>query len=248
MKIALCLSGQPRFIERAYPSIYDSILAPNSPDVFVHTWFDKSNLTPFRENNNWQNCSNNKPTENVDELIHKLYNPIGWLFEPPATFKANWDLRKTISVYMPGLLKDADVYDYTINMMHCMWYSIYQSNHIKERYRLANGFEYDMVIRCRFDSQFSMKIDCSKYDPSVINVGGVKPYPWQTSDWFAMGGNNLMNIYSSVFPHLDYYYQKRMSENQLFSNEDALFEHLKHFNAPTRPIDGFAISFVRPWN
>lgn len=40
MKIALCISGQMRTFERAYPSIKRHILDPLSPDVFIHTWSD----------------------------------------------------------------------------------------------------------------------------------------------------------------------------------------------------------------
>lgn len=248
MKIALCLSGQPRFIEKAYQSIYENILEPNSPDVFVHTWFDPAAREPFRDNNNWQNFQNNKPLENTPELIQRLYNPVLCQYEAPGTFKnSKWDLTHTRDVYMPGLT-DPGAEKYLVDTMHSMWYSIYQSNLLKERYRLTNDMDYDYVIRCRFDSLLSMKIQCDQYNPSILRIGGVKPFPEQVSDWFAFGNGTHMNVYSNVFNFLDVFYQKRMRGNRLFSNEDALYEQLTHFQVPYKPIDGFNISFVRPWN
>ena len=44
MKVALCLSGQPRVVEVGYHKLRASILDHNDVDVFIHTWFDKDNL------------------------------------------------------------------------------------------------------------------------------------------------------------------------------------------------------------
>ena len=42
MKLALCFSGQPRYLKECYPAIYKNLLEKYSPDVFVHTWWDES--------------------------------------------------------------------------------------------------------------------------------------------------------------------------------------------------------------
>ena len=57
MKIALCLSGQPRSIDAGFNALNQSILKHNNVDVFIHTWFDENNLStnsviPGREGNN----------------------------------------------------------------------------------------------------------------------------------------------------------------------------------------------------
>jgi len=45
IKIALCLSGQPRFFERGYEFIKKNIIDPNdNVDIFTHLWFDKSDV------------------------------------------------------------------------------------------------------------------------------------------------------------------------------------------------------------
>ena len=38
MKIALCISGQPRSFEKGYEYHYKNIIENNDVDVFIHTW------------------------------------------------------------------------------------------------------------------------------------------------------------------------------------------------------------------
>ena len=40
MKIALCLSGQPRYLDEGFYYLYENILKKYSVDVFIHTWWD----------------------------------------------------------------------------------------------------------------------------------------------------------------------------------------------------------------
>ena len=46
MKIALCLSGQARFVEQCYNEVlYPYVLEGNNIDIFIHTWdIDKSQI------------------------------------------------------------------------------------------------------------------------------------------------------------------------------------------------------------
>ena len=72
MKIALCLSGQPRVVEVGYQKLSQSILQHNDVDVFIHTWFDPENLStnsiiPGRE-------SHRLDPQAIDKLVH-YYQP-----------------------------------------------------------------------------------------------------------------------------------------------------------------------------
>jgi hypothetical protein len=72
MKIALCLSGQPRVVEIGYQKLYNTIHKNNDVDVFIHTWFDPENLStqsaiPGRENHRLS-------SDAVDKLV-QLYQP-----------------------------------------------------------------------------------------------------------------------------------------------------------------------------
>ena len=79
MKIALCISGQPRDIDINYPIHKASILDGNDVDVFIHTWFDPENLStnsviPGREGHRLDPNA-------IDKLI-QYYNPFVQIFFP----------------------------------------------------------------------------------------------------------------------------------------------------------------------
>ena len=40
MKIALCFSGQPRFVNECAPLIKANVIQDYNVDVFAHLWFD----------------------------------------------------------------------------------------------------------------------------------------------------------------------------------------------------------------
>ncbi len=42
MKVALCFSGQPRYIEKSFEQFDKNILSCNDVDVFAHLWWDDS--------------------------------------------------------------------------------------------------------------------------------------------------------------------------------------------------------------
>ena len=49
MKIALCFSGQPRFIEQVAPYVKENIIGDYDVDVFAHLWFDEDLQTkPYK--------------------------------------------------------------------------------------------------------------------------------------------------------------------------------------------------------
>ena len=47
MKIAICLSGQPRFFEKGFENMKNKVLTLNqecSFDFFVHCWYNEKNI------------------------------------------------------------------------------------------------------------------------------------------------------------------------------------------------------------
>ena len=76
MKIALCFSGQPRYLKECYPAIYKNLLEKYSPDVFVHTWWDES--MPNKKMDLPSSLSYNRTyfwEENSIDIIKNFYSP-----------------------------------------------------------------------------------------------------------------------------------------------------------------------------
>lgn len=217
MKIAVCLSGQPRFIERGYHQIYDNIISKyENVDFFVHTWWsDDMNKDQFVKGNDGYKLDDfgklRQYTYPLDtlELIMKYYRPKLILNEPQIKFEqhenVNYETINPLSLYS-------------------MYYSVKTSNSLKKFYENKNNFVYDIVIRARFDILFEkFDIDFNDIDLSYIythTVGLDHP-----NDQFAISNSENMDYYSSLFDKIDDYYKEGFDR---FVGERLLKYHLKN--------------------
>lgn len=190
MKIAFCLSGQPRWLDHGLQNI-KSAFSSYDIDYFVHTWWDKSLVnkkTTLNSNRSflWE--------ENTLEKIISELTPKGIISEPPKTF----------SVY-----NDANYETLTPNSVHSMFYSIMVSNEIKKLYEKVNNFKYDLVIRCRFDIVFHV-FNLNLYSLDSNN----KIYTYHTgaeqlpNDHFAISSSVNMDYYCDLYNNLEKYYRE----------------------------------------
>jgi hypothetical protein len=202
MRIAICLSGQPRFLDKGYNNIFEKIISKyNDVDFFIHTWWD---------NELDAKCANRKYTFNVDTLkiIMDYYKPKIMLNEPQMNF---------------NIYKDVD-YE-TINPVspYSMFYSIKVANDLKIFYEKKNNFKYDVVIRCRFDILIDkFDINLSDTDLSYIYTDTVgNGFP---NDQFAISSSENMDYYCSLYDKIDEYYNEGFRN---FVGERLLRHHVK---------------------
>jgi hypothetical protein len=212
MKIALCFSGQPRYLKDGYENIYENILSKYSPDVFVHTWWDdsmknkKMELSPtlsYKRNYYWE--------ENSLDIIKSLYSPKILLNESQIEFdtysNVNYELCSPKNV-------------------HSMLYSIEKSNEIKKTYEKKNNFIYDAVIRCRFDTVFH-KFDVDLYQINLTYINCFVMDCGSLNDQFAISTSENMDKYSSVYSNLEKYQKSGWTR---FIGEKLLEHHLDSNN------------------
>ena len=207
MKVALCISGQPRNALETFPYIYNNIIKPNDADVFFHMNYDSSIDIIEKSHADKGNC---KCPPNIDTQLIELYKPKVFLIESPKNFKnikikippARLERSKKMNKHKNWT--DEEHTSYTIRQLYSMYYSIYKSNELKELYALENGINYDYVIRIRFDLLPQQPIICSNYDPAYIYYLEMVQPDNLISDWFNFGSNAIMNVYSSVFLHMEY--------------------------------------------
>lgn len=190
MKIALCFSGQPRYLKEAYSGIYSNLIEKYSPDVFVHTWWDESMSNKKMELSTTLSYNRTYYWEkNTIDIIEKLYSPKKIFYQPQIKFKiydnVNYELCNPQSV-------------------HSMFYSLEESNKLKKKYEEDNNFVYDTVIRCRFDILFNA-FDINFYD---INLSYINCHVMNNNfpnDQFAISTSKNMDKYSSVYSNLEQY-------------------------------------------
>ena len=192
MKIALCLSGQARFVEQCYNEVlYPYVLESNNIDIFIHTWvIDKSQINKHFINGGGH-IMGPVIKENQIQSTLDLYNPVSYKVEPQIQF----ELGKFPERILPGIRSD---------YLYSMFYSIYQSNKLKSEYEIKNNFKYDWVIRSRFDVKLNSKINFNEFNNNVINnPSGCFNSDHGYTDCFAFSNSTNMNIYSDTYNHID---------------------------------------------
>lgn len=197
MKIALCLSGQPRFLEECYPSIYKAIIKDardnvnKNIDIFIHTWHDKNKIGEMYDGAYWNNNNNAIILQNTPQRIIELYNPIKYIIESSKDFGEI--INKASSMF-------GNKNNYYVYNLVSMYYSMYKCNQLKRDKELEDNIIYDIVIRCRFDLLFPYgNIDFSKLNLNKINTdsrwGGLE----SACDVFAISNSSNIDIYCDMY-------------------------------------------------
>ena len=110
MKIALCISGQPRAYEKGYDDIKKYYLDKYNIDVFIHTW--KDNIykgTPFFEGDDKTKVY--EYNKNMYSDLVGLYNPKSFLIDKPEGGKLEYGVLEgqQNDVFYRGELKGDNV-------------------------------------------------------------------------------------------------------------------------------------------
>jgi hypothetical protein len=192
MRIALCLSGQTRFVYQCYKEIlYPYVLKDNDIDIFIHTWdIDQSQINKHFINGGGHIMGPTIKENQIQETLD-LYKPRHYKVEPQIQFELNkWSDRN-----LPGIRSD---------YLYSMFYSIFQSNKLKSEYENKNNFKYDWVIRSRFDVKLNSKINFNDFDNNVINnpsgcFNSEKGY----TDCFAFSNSKNMDVYADTYNHIN---------------------------------------------
>jgi hypothetical protein len=134
MKIAVCLSGQPRVFEYALPSILDFFSGDHEFDFFCHTW-------------NYNTYKRLKP----DKVVAPGEHPIIWTGDEPVDEQYLRDLfaklnPKKFEINGPEVLPNANR-----TAWDSLFYSLMYANFLKKAYEIEHNFRYDFVIRTRYD-------------------------------------------------------------------------------------------------
>ena len=231
MKVALCISGQPRFYLEGFQYIYESILKPLDPDVFIHTWHDPVAIGKVLVGSHWTNDANADVVQDeVASDLTRLYEPVRMLIENPNKIQFPTGEQYT------NRAQQSSTYP--------MFYSIGSANGLKTMHEQQMQFEYDWVIRCRFDLKLPEILDLKKYNNTTLYApdhlkGRHDAFP----DMFGFSSSYNMNVYSSVFNFIDFY----CSQGHRFANEDLLMTHLKSHKVSFEQID-YKCEYIRSRN
>tara|TARA_Y100000593_G_scaffold74585_1_gene137365 strand:- start:4620 stop:5369 length:750 start_codon:yes stop_codon:yes gene_type:complete len=211
MKIALCLSGQPRAYSKGYKDLKKYYLDVYDVDVFIHTWNeDTYRGTPFFPGDETDKVFEYDKGHCYNWLLEQ-YNPKSILFDRQIQF-----IEKDFT---------GKQWRQSFNNSMSMWYSILKANELKINYEKQFNFKYDYVIRSRTDINFQLVLD----DIESYNKDEITMHKWKTShpqvtygykDCFAIGGSDVMNIYSSLYNYLVFYLNSDTNYRNSIGGED----------------------------
>ena len=225
MKIAVCFSGTLRQFKTCYKTFKEHIIDANSCDIdmFFSTW--KSKVRHFKKQ-----VSDEGPfKEAVD-----LYSPV-------AFSKEVYDQAKRLELYkssrMDEFQKEAQEFHKCkskhrkdkcrfcgTNNIHNQigqLYNIWRANELKKKHEKENGFEYDLVMRTRFDNYFFSSLTDSQAE-RISNGSIWIPYGFDDlpeygggmNDQLAIGTSKAMDAYSDMYPNMYKYAMSHMQSKE----------------------------------
>lgn len=192
MKVALCLSGLPRFWQTGYKFYYKNLISIYNPDIFIHTWYDSHVLE--------------------HDKVFDFYKPIRSSVMPNNKLVLKQE-------YIRGTSERYRAYN-----IFSFYKSIEECNKLKSDYEKAYNFTYDWVFRLRFDYALNRTFDLEQLNNDNIHVPSDLQERDMITDQFAFSSSSNMNIYSTIYEHLDDYY----NEGEDMVGEHMLIKHLKH--------------------
>lgn len=148
MKIALCLSGQPRSLVGGCSMLKQSLIEPsNITDVFVHLWYDSSmDGKPFNSSQPHLDSNIGTWLPDSDKYVREQLNPISMLVEPQRDMNEFSHLKD-----VPGRANQ--------KALASMFCSVTKANNLRKEYEEVNNIKYDIIVRSRIDHTYYKPVD-----------------------------------------------------------------------------------------
>lgn len=227
MKIALCLSGQPRCFKEGFEYHKKNLLDKYDVTVFCHVW--------------------NSP--DIDELFN-LYKPEATMIEESLTN----DLSKYTRVPPPQpnwKVKDPARAAWNLT------YSLMKANQLKSDYEKFHNMKFDWVVRSRYDFALNVQIPFGELDNNKLYIPNCRMTTGRDfgNDQFAFSSSENMDKYSNTFNRIDEFYDAGVTmigEEMMSANwkaESLIGDNLVYFNPnhpfPPGPHNGTWHSLIR---
>lgn len=221
MKIALCLSGQPRFFKQSFSFLKKNVLDVNKNiDIFIHTWkySDGFKGKPFN-GASWNECNTDiyLGHDETEKQLIDLYNP------------------KDIQFSIIGDVLEKDWNSYPLSngenlakITHFMFFTI------KKSVELTKLHNYDLIVRTRFDAAPLNEIDFSEFkeENNIYHTDSCRN-PLVLSDWFFWSNQKNMLELCRVYDEIDDFV---LNKNVMCCGEEILTYKLKQMELNRVPV------------
>ena len=244
MKIALCFSGQPRFIKQVAPSIIENVIGNHDVDVFAHLWFDEVLQTQPYKYGGAGGWKDQRIAPDAIDKFKEIYNPKGIKVEKSKKFldpNLSDNYLASLKRYKWGAIDNPEEPDFAVrdvNNIISYYYSLLQVCTLKKEYEHANGFKYDYVLKIRTDSVVGNKIEYEGFPKDIIFYSGNQNQPdGMINDWFNFGGSKVMDAFMSAYPVIDQCIEQCMEQAEgAWCCELIHRKMIDFFNIPCRAL------------
>ena len=157
MRIAVCLSGQPRTWDKCYQRWMEILAGQGEVDFFFHLW-DYNTLPQLLKTVNGRREFDDEPLsiEEQEKLVTTI-QPKKYMFESRKPIKY-WNCTHPESEQIGGWTRE-------------QFYSLYRVSLLKREYEIENNFRYDLVIRIRTDVWFDHPHTFIRPEPNTLYSG-----------------------------------------------------------------------------
>lgn len=213
MKIALCLSGQPRSVMKGFEYHKKNLLDHYDVTVFCHVWQTPIASEIFTTYKPARICVEASLDNDLSKYTRVPPPQPNWKVKDPA--RATWNQQ----------------------------YAILKSNELKLEFELEHKMHFDWVIRSRYDFALNVVIPFETLDSSKLYIPNCRMTPSRDfgNDQFAFSSSQNMDRYAESFNHIDRHYddgvvmigEDMMSVN--WKENNLVGDNLVYFN-PNHPF------------
>ena len=202
MKLAICLSGQPRDIKNTLKNIKESWSTHQDIDFFFHGWKGENNV-PFR-----QDAPSDVYTDDLFQYAIEILNPVNYQVEKQIIFEKQYQDSIHWGCYHPRFNTNPS------QNIQSQFYSVNKSNQLKSSYEQSENFKYDAVLKCRFDYIFTKQYNLLDFNLNTLNIkNDCKHTSYAINDHIALSNTENIDVYSEIFYNLDKYYEMGIEFN-----------------------------------
>ena len=189
MKVAVCLSGQPRKVSVGHSYIRASLL-DYDVDYYSHLWYHKDDIgKELKFYSGWDEKVADRIVNDVEEQFLDLYSPKKYIFEPQLQFIDNHNLihnhgRQPVTTQPPSVF---------ISMLY--------SKRMAFELILNTGINYDVVIITRTDFCPIKRFDLD-LDLDYMYFAYVDGPEWNTTcinDVMSISNTKNADIYTNLY-------------------------------------------------
>lgn len=156
----------------------------------------------------------NTDKEGLAETAVRIYKPKKWSSQNEFSDQYFQRFTRRGGLYWPPR-----------NTYHS-FYSVFHCNILKKEQEILQGFDYDFIVRTRFDYALNRQFPFNLLDKDKIYIPSDRMNPEHTvgSDAFSIGSSSVMDRYCSTYLYINDFYDRI---GTMMINEDMLSSNLR---------------------